>query len=383
MYKIVDGSPLSGDTPLVPTLKAPDGRPIYNQTGFYTYKAGLYNQGGGQREVFSIGASRFFRDGDTSLSIAYTHQNIDELCGMTSSTANSSYGKCPGVDYNNRVAARSIYETEHRLIASLSSTHYFFGADKPTTFNLFFERKSGLPGTLSFDTYSSSSRYKTQAFGYERNLNDDSTALLYVPSGINDPKVCWYSCTQPDLAIANETLDLLYNTYGLASYAGQIVPMGAFEFPYQTSLDLKITQVLPGFRKNDEFVITLGIQNLLNLLDDEMGVYKYPYYTRTTNIFDVQMTEDFSKYILSPARYSNSKGINSGDRLAFVSSRVNIILVDSVTTNNLSESNLIESINSFFKSRYGGKTQFACGAKICPFSLSVGKNTTSPVFENT
>jgi len=38
------------------------------------------------------------------------------------------------------------------LIASLSSTHYFFGADKPTTFNLFFERKSGLPGTLSFDT---------------------------------------------------------------------------------------------------------------------------------------------------------------------------------------------------------------------------------------
>ena len=51
-----------------------------------------------------------------------------------------------------------------------------------------------------------------------------------------------------DLAIANETLDLLYNTYGLARYAGQIVPMGAFEFPYQTSLDLKITQELPGFR---------------------------------------------------------------------------------------------------------------------------------------
>ena len=56
-----------------------------------------------------------------------------------------------------------------------------------------------------------------------------------------------------------------------------------------------------------KFVITLGIQNLLNLLDDEMGVYKYPYYTRTTNIFDVQMTEDFSKYILSPARYYDNR----------------------------------------------------------------------------
>ena len=55
LYKIVDGSPLKGDQPQVPTLKAPDGRPIYDQTGRRTYKAGLYNQGGGEREVFSIG----------------------------------------------------------------------------------------------------------------------------------------------------------------------------------------------------------------------------------------------------------------------------------------------------------------------------------------
>jgi len=327
LYKIVDGSPLSGDQPLVPALKAPDGRPIYNQTGFYTYKAGLYNQGGGQREVFSIGASRFFRDGDTSLSIAYTHQNIDELCGMTSSTANSSFGKCPGVDYNNRVAARSIYETEHRLIASLSSTHYFFGADKPTTFNLFFERKSGLPGTLSFDTYSSSSRYKTQAFGYERNLNDDSTALLYIPSGINDPKVCWYSCTQPDLAIANETLDLLYNTYGLASYAGQIVPMGAFEFPYQTSLDLKITQELPGFRSEDLFVITLGIENLLNLIDSDKGEVIYGPYQGRVALYDLLLTDDYSKYIFgkSGSRVDYAYGYNKNNPFDLSKSAVNSI----------------------------------------------------------
>ena len=278
LYKIVDGSPLKGDQPQVPTLKAPDGRPIYDQTGFYTYKAGLYNQGGGRREVFSIGFSRYFNDGDASFSIAYTQQDIDELCGMTSSTANSSYGKCPASDYNNRKPARSIYETEHRWIAWLSSTHYFFGADKPTTFNLFFERKSGLPGTVSFDTYSSSWAYKTQAFGYERNLNDDSTHLLYIPSGVNDPNVCWYSCTAPDLSIANETLDLLYNVYGLQKYAGQIVPMGAFEFPYQTTLDLKITQELPGFRKDDLFIITLVIENLHNLIDNNEGEILYgPY----------------------------------------------------------------------------------------------------------
>ena len=42
-------------------------------------------------------------------------------------------------------------------------------------------------------------------------------------------------------------------------------------FPWQSSLDFKVTQILPGFRGDDEFVITLGIENLLNLIDDDKG----------------------------------------------------------------------------------------------------------------
>ena len=156
---------------------------------------------------------------------------------------------------------RSIYETEHRFFATASSTHYFLGADKPTTFNLYFERKSGLPGTYSWDTYTSrnygGTAYQREAFGYEKNLNDDSSHLLYVPSGVSDPNVCWGSCAAPDLAIAAQVLDTLYNKLGLQGYAGQIVPNGVYEYPWRTSLDLKITQILPGFRAEDEFVISL------------------------------------------------------------------------------------------------------------------------------
>ena len=71
------------------------------------------------------------------------------ICSMQSSTSHSNYGKCPASDFQYRPASRSIYETEHRLFATLSSTHYFFGPESPTTFNLFFERKSGLPGTVT------------------------------------------------------------------------------------------------------------------------------------------------------------------------------------------------------------------------------------------
>ena len=305
LYKIIDGSPLNGDQPLTPTLKAPDGRPIYNQAGPRgTYKGGLYNQGGGERDILSVAFSRYFNDGDASLSLGYTHQDINELSGMASTTANSSYGKYAASDFNNRTAGRSIYETEHRFFATLSSTHYFLGSDKPTTFNLFFERKSGLPGTYTWDTFErSQSRYQTRAFGYENNLNDDSAHLLYIPSGITDPNVCWGSCSGPaDLAVAAEVLDLLYNTLGLQGYAGQILPTGVFEYPWQTTLDLKITQILPGFRAEDEFVISLGLENLLNLIDSDKGEIRYGSYTGTVDVLDMQMSDDFTKYIYPRSR---------------------------------------------------------------------------------
>ena len=305
LYKIIDGSPLNGDQPLTPTLKAPDGRPIYNQAGPRgTYKRGLYNQGGGERDILSVAFSRYFNDGDASLSLGYTHQDINELSGMASTTANSSYGKYAASDFNNRTAGRSIYETEHRFFATLSSTHYFLGSDKPTTFNLFFERKSGLPGTYTWDTFErSQSRYQTRAFGYENNLNDDSAHLLYIPSGITDPNVCWGSCSGPaDLAVAAEVLDLLYNTLNLQGYAGQILPTGVFEYPWQTTLDLKITQILPGFRAEDEFVISLGLENLLNLIDSDKGEIRYGSYTGTVDVLDMQMSDDFTKYIYPRSR---------------------------------------------------------------------------------
>ena len=109
-------------------LTAPDGRPILSQSEsqFKTTKFGLYTNSGAQREVFSVQMSRLFNDGEGVFSIGYTHQNIDMICSMQSSTSHSNYGKCPASDFQYRPASRSIYETEHRLFATLSSTHYFF-----------------------------------------------------------------------------------------------------------------------------------------------------------------------------------------------------------------------------------------------------------------
>ena len=309
LYKVIDtGYPLNGDTPTVPTEFAPDGRPIYNMTGRKTYKAGLYNDCCGEREVISATLNRSFRDGDTNLSLSYTGQDNTQLNGMASSTSNSNYGKTGAIDFNNRIAMKSIYETEHRILATLRSKHYFFGADRPTIFTLIFERKSGQPAYPTFDTFTGSvSQYREQAFGYDYKLNDDSGAMLYIPTA-NDPLVCWTSNCSNEGSIAaqqrqGEVLNLLYNVFGLEGQAGQIADRGSMRFPWQSTLDLKITQFLPGFRPDDELIITFGIDNLLNLLTDDKGVVEYGYFTGRIPVIDLKIVDGKYDYSRNAFRY--------------------------------------------------------------------------------
>ena len=298
LYRIVDtGYPLVGDEPTVPTEKAPDGRPIYNQTGKYGYHAGLYNVCCGNREVFSASISKGFRDGDTYLTLAYTGQDHENRSDMTSSTSNSNFGKTGAVDFNNRMKNRSTYETEHSFLATLRSKHYFFGANAPTTFSLIYARESGNVKYPTFDTYTSrQSDYKARAFGYEFNLNDDSSSLLYIPTA-DDPLVCYSSgCSdegsQAAIEREQEVLNFLYNVWGLKGYAGEIAPRDAGNFPWQTSLDLNIVQEVPGFREGDTFIITFALENLLNFIDDDKGIVNYGYYSGRVPVIDLKIIDN-------------------------------------------------------------------------------------------
>ena len=297
LYRIVDtGYPLLGDEPTVPTERAPDGRPIYNQTQVRGYHAGLYNVCCADREVFTASFSKGFREGDTFITVAYTAQDHQNRSDMTSSTSNSNFGKTGAVDYNNRMLGRSTYETEHSLLATLTSKHYFFGPNSSTTFSLVFARESGNVKYPTFDTFTSrASDYRARAFGYEFNLNDDSSSLLYIPTA-SDPLVCYSSgCSAegtPDaLAREAEVLNHLYNVWGLSGYAGQIAPRDAGNFPWQTSLDLNIVQEVPGFREDDKFVLTFALENLLNFLDDGKGIVNYGYYSGRVDVIDLKIIE--------------------------------------------------------------------------------------------
>ena len=96
------------------------------------------------------------------------------------------------------------------MAATHKYTHYFVGASKPTIFSLFAERRSGYPISAVFESKTadrSAARYQREAFGFDDGLQDDnSNFLVYAPSGINDPLVCWVSCTSPDLEFAADAM---------------------------------------------------------------------------------------------------------------------------------------------------------------------------------
>ena len=141
--------------------------------------------------------------------------------------------------------------------------------------------------------------YQTQAFGFDDGLQDDNANFLaYVPNGIADPLVCWVSCAAPDMAFAADAMRVI----AALDLSPGIAAKGTTEAPWNTQMDFKITQILPGFRAEDEFVITFGVQNILNLLNDDWGTIRGRDFTGTVAIFDVEMVDNFSKYRLSPGR---------------------------------------------------------------------------------
>ena len=117
--------------------------------------------GGAQREVVSFSLSKLFMMViHPSLSI-HASEYYD-LCMQSSTSILTTVS--PASDFNNRVYKINL----------TTDANYFFGADKPTTFNL-FPGKSGLQN-LTFDTYSSPGRYKTSFWRKEELM---MTVLIY------------------------------------------------------------------------------------------------------------------------------------------------------------------------------------------------------------
>ena len=218
------------------------------------------------KENLKLGLSAFKEFGDLSWMAAYTKMNASDIFELTSAQSESSYGRSVRADGENIAAARSNFMVEHKFISSLDYTTQLFG-NNDTRFSLVYVRKSGEPYSVTFDG-------NEDAFANARS--DGGYDAAYIPTGISDPNVNFVKNVEGSLVADADVAAAVMahvNGSGLSSYKGGIVPRNAFNSPWLSSLDLRITQDI-NLTGDHKVILYLDITNLLNLIDDDKGIVR-------------------------------------------------------------------------------------------------------------
>lgn len=246
----------------------------------------LSNHGKGEATAYTLMVDKDF--GNLSTHIGYTNMDAEDLMSLTSAQAESSYANQIWTDdTENLSVSRSDNMVEHKLVAALDYTTQFIGSND-TRFSLVFVRKSGEPYSYVYDwnAWNGLSTYDN-----DYTVHWGSWDSVYVPTSKSDPNVGFSSD-----AVADDVMSYVNSSKCMGKYKGEIMPRNACTQPYQTRLDLRITQDFafgPG-----KFVVYFDIVNLLNFIDDEKGVtYEYGFGNRS-DVFSVDtIDESGSSYV--------------------------------------------------------------------------------------
>ncbi|MGX1111102.1 outer membrane receptor for ferrienterochelin and colicin [Pseudoalteromonas sp. MBR-15] len=243
----------------------------------------------GRSIILSTGISKTWDNG-VSFDASYTHQDITDGNPGASSTAASNYRYGHFGDHQQTQIGTSPYETEHRFVLNLGYTAEFIENYK-TNFNLFFERRSGsaysqivdlvsLPGGGNFN------QDLIQPSGFETY---GGNYPVYVPTA-NDPNVMY-----SDGVTEAQVLEY-FEQLGLSGSAGSVVNKNNAKSPWVTTMDLYVSQEVPGFTKDHRGEVYFVIDNLLNLIDSSKGKV-YTQSNNTSEVIQMDIDPTTGKYI--------------------------------------------------------------------------------------
>jgi len=193
-------------------------------------------------------------------SLFYTRTHATEVSPMTNSQLTSTWGNFIVGTANEDTAYDSRYAIRDRVTAQLHWKKALF-SDYNTRMSVFYEGRSGRPFSYIFanDANGDGDPARPNAVGY---FND----LFYVPNGPGD--VLWTG----GAVMEQKFFDWLAQHPDLARYQGRIAPANAFRSGWTNSVDVRISQELPGLHKRHSSEIALDIMNLGNLINKNWGL---------------------------------------------------------------------------------------------------------------
>ena len=220
-----------------------------------------------ESHVFSLALSKrfdggvFTDNGSVSVNMGYAFTDSNNFRNANSSTATSSFDESAAFDRQNPANSTSNYETRHSFTFATNFTEQFVnGYD--TQLGVFFSARSGRPYSLTFDG----------GGVFNDSSSGSDNALLYIPTGLNDPNL---SPTSDPAAV--QSLINYVAASGCGYTAGQTIRRNTCTDDWSFDMDLRISQEMPGpgrlFGVEDKIEIFADVDNFLNILDNSWNTF--------------------------------------------------------------------------------------------------------------
>ncbi len=200
-----------------------------------------------------------------SVLISYVHSAAYDLQAATAATAQSNWQNTYSTDPNNVALGRSNFDVPHRFTMNISYALKLFNR-APTMLNLFYSASSGQPYSFVFQGDANGDGIAFNDLIYVPAPEDYNTRVTVVPTGGIDLR------TAPQ--IWAQLMSFIDANPTLKKYQGQVLPRNEMRAPFIHQVDLRLSQAMP-IETLKNLHLTLDIQNLLNLLDKDLGLQQY------------------------------------------------------------------------------------------------------------
>ncbi|MGN6498402.1 MAG: TonB-dependent receptor [Tsuneonella sp.] len=254
---------------------------LTNSNGFDSWTASAILSKSVNHGVFTSG-------GNIDFLVGYAYTVAHDRNTMTSSQATSNYDYNPTSDRQFPEASNAIYGNTHTITARLSLAEEFFNNMK-TRFSTSFSARSGRHYSLTFRGGS--------VFG--DSVSGVDNALLYIPTGANDPNVSPMSTAGAAQAVAD-----FASSVGCAKdYMGRTIERNSCSNDWYFDVDLSLSQDIPGpgrlFGLHDTIKLYATVDNFLNLLDKDWNTLRQRDYTGRQPIASLSGIDSQGRYIFS------------------------------------------------------------------------------------
>jgi len=249
------------DINLRPTTIGADGRQRFAGSGATAplvpgfsdvYRIRSFAKGGSQYASITLARPL---DDHWGWMASYIHGHATEMGNFGSFTASSDFAFNDVFNQNKPEVARSDFEIQHRVLASVTGEYEYFHGLK-TTFNLFYEGHTGQP----------------YSYVYSGDLNGDGKTandLFFFPTGPTDARFDFSGMTAAQQAGYFNFI----NQHGLSKYAGTYIPRNSFFSPWQNRLDLSVDQEIPAWSDKVKAEFFMDFLNFGTWLDKKIFNY--------------------------------------------------------------------------------------------------------------